>query len=54
MRRFTTLAGYAAATGQDRQSTLVDYDVFQNVPRLDAQDVGSVQKLYKERISIFD
>ena len=26
---------------------LVDYDVFMNVPRLDAQDIKNVQKLYK-------
>ena len=26
---------------------LVDYDVFVNVPRLDAQDVATVQKVYK-------
>jgi hypothetical protein len=26
---------------------LVDYDVFMNVPRLDAQDVATVQKVYK-------
>ncbi|HEU4694938.1 MAG TPA: hypothetical protein VFS23_41515, partial [Vicinamibacterales bacterium] len=47
MRRFTTLGEYAAATGQDRNSVSVDYDVFVNVRRLDAQDTASVQKLYK-------
>jgi len=26
---------------------LVDYDVFVNVPRLDAQDTATVQKVYK-------
>ena len=31
VRRFKTLADYAAATGQDRHSVLVDYDVFINV-----------------------
>ena len=46
-RRFTSLAEYAAATGQDRHSVAVDYDVFVNVRRLDAQDAASVQKLYK-------
>ena len=46
-RRFTSLAEYAAATGQDRNSVAVDYDVFLNVRRLDAQDTASVQKLYK-------
>jgi hypothetical protein len=46
-RRFASLADYAAATGQDRNSIAVDYDVFMNVRRLDAQDTASVQKLYK-------
>jgi hypothetical protein len=45
-RQFRTLAEYSQATGQDQHSTLVDYDIFVNVPRLDAQDVKSVQKLY--------
>ena len=31
VRRFKTLADYTAATGQDRHSVLVDYDVFINV-----------------------
>ena len=46
-RRFATLAEFASATGQDQHSVLVDYDVFVNVRRLDAQDAASVQKLYK-------
>ncbi len=46
-KRFASLAEYASATGQDRHSTLVDYDVFMNVRRLDAQDAALVQKLYK-------
>jgi hypothetical protein len=46
-RRFTTLADYAAATGQDRHSVAVDYDVFVNVRRLDAQEAATVQRLYK-------
>jgi hypothetical protein len=46
-RRFRTLAEYKEATGQDRNSVIVDYDVFVNVPRLDAQDLKNVQKLYK-------
>jgi hypothetical protein len=45
-RSFATLADYSAATGNDRNSVLVDYDVFVNVPRLDAQDAATVQKLY--------
>ena len=35
------------ATRQDQHSVLVDYDVFMNVPRLDAQDVATVQTVYK-------
>jgi hypothetical protein len=46
-QRFASLAEYVAATGQDRHSVAVDYDVFVNVRRLDAQDAASVQKLYK-------
>jgi hypothetical protein len=46
-RRFATLADFSAATGHDRNSVLVDYDVFVNVPPLDAQDTASVQRLYR-------
>src|SRR6185503_9149086 len=46
-RRFATLADYSQATGQDRHSVAVDYDVFVNVRRLDAQDAKTVQKIYK-------
>jgi hypothetical protein len=46
-RKFASLAEYVAATGQDRHSVAVDYDVFVNVRRLDAQDAMTVQKLYK-------
>jgi hypothetical protein len=45
-REFATLEEFARATGQDRNSVLVDYDVFANVPKLDAQDAENVQKLY--------
>ncbi len=48
-RQFDSLAEYSAATGQDSHSVLVDYDVFVNVPRLDAQDASQVQKLYDAR-----
>jgi len=47
VRRFLTLADYSKATGQDLNSVIVDYDVFVNVPRLDAQDLKNVQTLYK-------
>jgi len=43
--QFKTLADYAQATGQDRHSVLVDYNVFVNVPKLD-RDPKTVQKLY--------
>ncbi len=46
-RRFATLEEYSKATQQDRHSVSVDYEVFVNVARLDAQDVRKVQKLYK-------
>jgi hypothetical protein len=46
-RRFATLAEYSQATQQDKHSVAVDYDIFVNVPRLDAQDAKKVQKLYK-------
>ena len=46
-RSFKTLQEYAAATHQDEHSLTLDYDVFVNVPRLDAKDLKSVQKLYK-------
>jgi hypothetical protein len=47
VRRFKTLAEYAAATGEDTHSVLLDYDIFQHVPMLDASDLVNIQKLYK-------
>ena len=46
-RRFTTLADYSRVTHQDVHSVIVDYDVFVNVPRLDARDLTKVQTVYK-------
>lgn len=46
-RQFGTLADFAAATKQDTHSVLVDFDIFVKVPRLDAQDKATVQKVYK-------
>jgi hypothetical protein len=46
-RQFATLQEYSQATGQDRNSILVDYDIFVKVTRLDASDISSLQKLYK-------
>src|SRR5580698_895529 len=45
-RRYATLAQYSAETHQDTHSVLLDYDVFQHVPMLDAKDMKTVQKLY--------
>ena len=46
-RRFPTLTDYSAGTHQDLHSVAVDYDVFVNVPRLDAKDLKKVQMVYK-------
>jgi hypothetical protein len=46
-RDYATLTQYSQATGQDSHSVVVDYDIFMNVRRLDAQDVSTLQKLYK-------
>ena len=46
-RRFATLAEYGRATGNDRNSVLVDYDVFVNVPKLDAREADALQRLYR-------
>jgi hypothetical protein len=46
-RDFPALEKYSQATGQDRHSTLVDYDIFVNVPKLDRNDLANVQKVYK-------
>jgi hypothetical protein len=47
VRRFPTLAEYSRATHHDEHSVTVDYDIFTNVPHLDAKDINTVQKLYK-------
>jgi len=49
VRRFTTLAEYSREIHQDRHSIAVDYDIFVNVPQLDARDLKMVQKLYNAR-----
>jgi hypothetical protein len=46
-RQYPTLAAYSAAARQDQHSVLVDYDIFENVRRLDAKDLRNVQKIYK-------
>jgi hypothetical protein len=45
--QYKSLAEYSKATGQDAHSVLVDYDIFMNVPKLDAQDRRTVQRVYK-------
>src|SRR5690606_23290804 len=45
-REFATFEEYSRATGQDRNSILVDYDIFVNVPQLD-RDPENVQQLYQ-------
>jgi len=47
MRSFDSLAQYSNSTHQDQHSLTLDYDIFVNVPRLDAEDTKNVQKLYK-------
>jgi len=44
-RTFPTLKAYAAATGQDRHSRLVDYDIFVNAPKPDFTDITRVVKV---------
>jgi hypothetical protein len=46
-RKYATFEEYVRDTKQDQHSVLVDYDVFVNVPRLDAKDLRTVQRLYK-------
>ncbi|MGE3959670.1 MAG: hypothetical protein AB7H96_23345 [Vicinamibacterales bacterium] len=46
-RKHATFEEYVRDTKQDQHSVLVDYDVFVNVPRLDARDLRTVQRLYK-------
>lgn len=43
-RSFKTLGEYRDATGQDKRSILVDYDIFINVPKADPKDP---RRLYK-------
>ena len=46
-RSFASLEDYSKATQQDRHSLTLDYDIFINVPRLDAKDQSNVQRLHK-------
>ncbi len=47
IRSFGSLDEYSKATQQDRHSLTLDYDIFVNVPPLDAKDTKNVQRLYK-------
>jgi hypothetical protein len=48
-RRYPTLAAYSSQTHQDTHSVLLDYDIFQHVPMLDAKDVRTVQNIYQAK-----
>jgi hypothetical protein len=48
-RRYPTLAAYSSQTHQDTHSVLLDYDIFQHVPMLDAKDVKTVQSIYQAK-----
>jgi len=43
---FGSLEDYSRATGQDRNSIIVDYDIFRNVPELDARETSTLQNIY--------
>jgi len=45
-RQFASLEDYSLATGQDGNSIVVDYDIFRNVPALDARDAATLQNIY--------
>jgi hypothetical protein len=47
MRSFGSLLEYSKATQQDQHSLTLDYDIFINVPRLDAKDGKMVQRIYR-------
>jgi hypothetical protein len=46
-RSFPTLSAYQQATGQDTHSLLLGYDVFVDVPGLDATAIDTLQRLYQ-------
>jgi hypothetical protein len=46
-RKYATFEDYVRDTKQDQHSVVLDYDVFVNVPKLDAKDLLRVQRLYK-------
>jgi hypothetical protein len=46
-RKYATFEDYVRETKQDQHSVLLDYDVFEKVPKLDGKDLATVQRLYK-------
>jgi len=44
VRKFATLEEYSQATGQDKNSILVDYDIFLNVAKADPNNVTKIYK----------
>jgi hypothetical protein len=45
--QYKTFAEYQQGSGQDAHSLTIDYDIFMKVPKLDAKDLATVQRLYK-------
>jgi hypothetical protein len=43
-RKFATLMEYSQATGQDKNSILVDYQIFSNVARPDPENISRIYK----------
>ena len=44
-QRFQSLEAFSAATGQEKNGVMLDYDVFEGVEPLDAEDRSRVYKL---------
>ena len=49
MRSFGSLREYSQTTRQDRHSITLNYDIFTNVPPLDAKDTKNIQRLYQAK-----
>jgi hypothetical protein len=46
-RRYASFTEYVKGSGQDQHSVILDYDIFEKVPRLNGKDLATVQRLYK-------
>ncbi len=46
-RKYVTFEEYVRDTKQDQHSVVLGYDVFVNVPKLDAKDLFRIQHIYK-------